>query len=121
MHFKATESMHEKLVQSLENQIDFQEFKLTSLLEITNAINTKQPVEILTKILGFILKEQLGFSKFILLHKQENWKTLLKTGVKGSIKEEAIIANLARFKEITSIESSPSEIIAQFDSIVPVY
>jgi phosphoserine phosphatase RsbU/P len=113
--------MHEKLVQSLENQIDFQEFKLTSLLEITNAINTKQPVEVLTKILGFILKEQLGFSKFILLHKQESWKTLLKTGVKGSIKEEAVIVNLARFKEITSIESSPSEIIAQFDSIVPVF
>ena len=113
--------MHEKLVLSLENQIEFQEFKLTSLLEITNAINTKQSVETLTKILGFILKEQLGFSKFILLHKQETWHTLLKTGVKGSLKEEEIIANLARFKEITSIESSPSEIIAQFDSIVPVF
>lgn len=113
--------MHEKLVLSLENQIEFQEFKLTSLLEITNAINTKQSVETLTKILGFILKEQLGFSKFILLHKQETWHTLLKTGVKGSLKEEEITANLARFKEITSIESSPSEIIAQFDSIVPVF
>ena len=113
--------MHEKLVLSLENQIEFQEFKLTSLLEITNAINTKQSVETLTKILGFILKEQLGFSKFILLHKQETWHTLLKTGVKGSLKEEEIITNLARFKEITSIESSPSEIIAQFDSIVPVF
>ena len=113
--------MHEKLVLSLENQIEFQEFKLTSLLEITNAINTKQSVETLTKILGFILKEQLGFSKFILLHKQETWHTLLKTGVKGSLKEDEIIANLARFKEITSIESSPSEIIAQFDSIVPVF
>ena len=113
--------MHEKLVLSLENQIEFQEFKLTSLLEITNAINTKQSVDTLTKILGFILKEQLGFSKFILLHKQETWKTLLKTGVKGSLKEEEIIANLARFKEITTIESSPSEIIAQFDSIVPVF
>ncbi len=113
--------MHEKLVLSLENQIEFQEFKLTSLLEITNAINTKQSVDTLTKILGFILKEQLGFSKFILLHKQETWKTLLKTGVKGSLKEEEIIANLARFKEITTIESSPSEIIAQFDSVVPVF
>ena len=113
--------MHEKLVLSLENQIEFQEFKLTSLLEITNAINTKQSVDTLTKILGFILKEQLGFSKFILLHKQETWKTLLKTGVKGSLKEEEIIFNLARFKEITTIESSPSEIIAQFDSVVPVF
>ncbi len=113
--------MHEKLVLSLENQIEFQEFKLTSLLEITNAINTKQSVDTLTKILGFILKEQLGFSKFILLHRQETWKTLLKTGVKGSLKEEEIIVNLARFKEITTIESSPSEIIAQFDSVVPVF
>ena len=51
--------MHEKLVLSLENQIEFQEFKLTSLLEITNAINTKQSVETLTKILGFILNNFL--------------------------------------------------------------
>ena len=113
--------MLEKLVQSLENQIEFQEFKLTSLLEITNAINTKQSVETLTKILEFILKEQLGFSKFILLHKQDSWKTLLKTGVKGSLKEDEILENLARFREITTIESSPSEIIAQFDNIVPVF
>lgn len=113
--------MQSNLVKSLEQQLYFQDFKLSSLLEITNAINTNQPVEILAKILHFVLKEQLHFDKFILLHKQEEWQTLLKVGVKGTIKESDLITNLSRFQEITSIDSSPSETIKQFESIVPVF
>ena len=112
--------MHSNLINTLEQQLSFQEFKLSSLLEITNAINTNQPVEILSKILHFVLKEQLHFDKFILLHKQAEWQTLLKVGVKGTIKENEIIHSLSRFQEITSIDSSPSELINQFESVVPV-
>jgi sigma-B regulation protein RsbU (phosphoserine phosphatase) len=113
--------MQNKLIQNLENQISLQEFKLNSLLEITNAINTNQPVDQLTRILGFILKEQLGFDKFILFHKQEKWESLLKAGFRGKVKDVNIKADLSRFKEITVIESSPSKFINEFDVVVPVF
>ncbi len=113
--------MQSKLIQHLENQISLQEFKLNSLLEITNAINTNQPVDQLTRILGFILKEQLGFDKFVLFHKQEEWQSLLKVGFKGKVKDIDIKQDLSRFKEITVIESSPSKIINEFDVVVPVF
>jgi sigma-B regulation protein RsbU (phosphoserine phosphatase) len=113
--------MQEKLIQHLEHQISLQEFKLNSLLEITNAINTNQPVDQLTRILGFILKEQLGFDKFVLFHKQDEWLSLLKVGFKGKVKDINVKEDLSRFKEITVIESSPSKIIDEFDVVVPVF
>ena len=91
------------------------------MLEITNAINTNQPVDQLTRILGFILKEQLGFDKFVLFHKQDEWLSLLKVGFKGKVKDINVKEDLARFKEITVIESSPSKIIDEFDVVVPVF
>lgn len=113
--------MQNKVIQELEHRILMQDFKLNSLLEITNAINTNQPVEKLTQILGFILKEQLGFDKFILFHKQDDWQSLLKTGIKGKVKNIDVQNDLFRFKEITVIESSPSKILNEFDVVVPVF
>ncbi len=113
--------MFEKATQELEQRVLMQDFKLNSLLEITNSINNNQPVEKLTQILGFILKEQLGFDKFILFHKQDDWQSLLKTGIKGKVKNIDVQNDLFRFKEITVIESSPSKILDEFDVVVPVF
>jgi sigma-B regulation protein RsbU (phosphoserine phosphatase) len=113
--------MQSNYIQTLENQLNFQEFKISSLLEITNAINTNQSTETLSKILHFVLKEQLYYTKFILIYKEKDWSTLLKVGIKGTIKEEELISNLTRFNEITFIDSSPSDLINQFECVVPVF
>lgn len=113
--------MTEKIVKELELQLKLKDFKLNSLLEITNAINTNQEVEQLMRIFEFIIKEQLGFDKFILFNKQEEWNCLLKTGFKGKVKDIDIQRDLIRFKEITVIESSPSSVLNEFDIVVPIY
>lgn len=113
--------MIDKLVKNLENQIKLKDFKLNSLLEITTAINSNQDVDKLIRIYEFILKEQLGFQRFILFNKQEEWNCLLKVGFKGKIKEIDVKRDLFRFKEITVIESSHSKLLMEFDVIVPVF
>ncbi len=113
--------MIEKLVKNLENQIKLKDFKLNSLLEITTAINSNQGVDQLVKIYEFILKEQLGFKRFILFNRQDEWNCLLKTGFKGKIKDIDVERDLFRFKEITVIESSQSKVLMEFDVIVPVF
>jgi phosphoserine phosphatase RsbU/P len=113
--------MESQLVHHLERQILNKDFKLNSLLEITNAINTNQPVEQLIRIFEYILKEQLGFHKFVMFDKQEEWKILLKIGFKGKAQDFNIKEDLGRFKEITVIESSFSKIINEFDVVVPVF
>jgi phosphoserine phosphatase RsbU/P len=113
--------MQHILIKNLEQKILTNEFKLNSLLEITNAINSNQSVEQLTKIFEFILREQIGISKLLLFHRQLEWELLLKFGFKGKAKEINVAKELARFKEITVIESSPSPIINEFEVIVPVF
>jgi sigma-B regulation protein RsbU (phosphoserine phosphatase) len=113
--------MRDKLVKNLENQIKVKDFKLNSLLEITTAINSNCGVDQLIRIYAFILKEQLGFQRFILFNEQEDWNCLLKVGFKGKVKDIDVKRDLFRFKEITVIESSQSKLLAEFDVIIPVY
>ena len=113
--------MSEKRINLLETKLEFQEFKLNSLLEITNAINSNLPIEKLIEIFHFILKEQLHFSKILLLHQQQKWEVLLKTGIKGSIVTDGLVKILARSKEITTIDSSPDQLLSKFQTIVPVF
>jgi sigma-B regulation protein RsbU (phosphoserine phosphatase) len=113
--------MRDKLVKNLENQIKVKDFKLNSLLEITTAINSNYGVDQLIRIYAFILKEQLGFQRFILFNEQEDWNCLLKVGFKGKVKDIDVKRDLSRFKEITVIESSHSKLLAEFDVIIPVF
>ena len=113
--------MIEKRINLLESKLEFQEFKLNSLLEITNAINSNLPINKLIEIFHLILKEQLHFSKILLLHQQQKWEILLKTGIKGSILTNELIRILARSKEITIIDSSPDQLLSKFQTIVPVF
>ena len=113
--------MINKLVKDLENQIELKDFKLNSLLEITTAINANLGMHQLIRIYEFILKEQLGFKRFVLFNRQDEWNCLLKIGIKGKVKEIDVQRDLFRFKEITVIESSHSKILTEFDVIVPVF
>lgn len=109
----------EKILIDLENRLKSKDFKLTSLLEITNAINSNQTVSEILNIYNYILREQLGIRKFILFNKQKSWNILQKTGVKGTIKD--IEEDILRFKEITVIESSNNRSLNKFDVIIPVF
>jgi sigma-B regulation protein RsbU (phosphoserine phosphatase) len=113
--------MKDALILELERQLKLKDFKLNSLLEITTGINTNQSVDQLILIYEFILKEQLGFEKFVLFNKQEAWEPLIKTGFKGKIKQIDVERDLMRFREITVIESSHLEILNEFDVVIPVY
>jgi phosphoserine phosphatase RsbU/P len=113
--------MKDALILELERQLKLKDFKLNSLLEITTGINTNQSVVQLIMIYEFILKEQLGFEKFILFNKQDIWEPLIKTGFKGKVKQIDVERDLMRFKDITMIESSHLEMLNEFDVVIPVY
>lgn len=113
--------MTEVLIKNLENQIKLKDFKLNSLLEITNAINLNQEVDHLIRIYEFILKEQLGYDRFALFNLQDEWNLLSRVGVKSKVREINVLRDLTRFRDITVIESSHSTLISEFDVVVPVY
>lgn len=110
----------EKILIELENRLKAKDFKLNSLLEITKTINLNKPVDELIRIYHFILHEQLGLRKFILYTNQRSWQILVKSGIKGSVKDICVETDILRFKEITVIESSYKKSLNEFDVIIPV-
>lgn len=113
--------LKERAIASLESKLEMKEFRLHSLLEITRAITTNQSVDQLTRLFEFIMREQLGFDRFVLFNKEKEWSCLIKVGVKSRIKDIDVCADLYRFKEITVIESSKSTVIDEFDVVIPVF
>ena len=113
--------MVEDFVHKLEHEVQLKDFKLNSLLDITNAINSNQNIDQLMRLFEFIVHEQLKYDKFILFNKQDQWNCILKSGFKGKINHFSIQNELGRFKEITFIESSQSTILQEFDVVIPVY
>jgi sigma-B regulation protein RsbU (phosphoserine phosphatase) len=111
----------EKVLVDLENKIKSKDFKLTSLLEITNSINSNKTVSEILNIYNYVLKEQLSIKKFILFNKQKSWNILQKTGIRGTIKDLNIEEDILRFTEITVIESSNNRSLNKFDVIIPIY
>lgn len=113
--------MIEKVVKDLEYRLQLQELKLQSLLEITNNLHHNFSLEKVTHTLRYVLKDQLGFSKFVVIYFDEIWDVFLKVGYKGRFDIDTAMETLHRFKEITIIESSPNELLDEFDVVVPVY
>jgi sigma-B regulation protein RsbU (phosphoserine phosphatase) len=112
--------MVEKKIQLLEQQNHLKEIQLNSLLEITKAINENGPVDQLIRIFTFILKEQLGFSKIAFIQRQESWNIIIKQGIKGKIVLDDLTKSLLRFREITMLASSNSELLNEFQAVIPV-
>ena len=105
----------------LVNKLNLKEIKLHALLEITNAINSNDSIEKLLSLYSFILKEQLGFRKIVLIVKSQQWECLIKINFKGKINLDLTLIDLLKFKEITFVESSNSPTIKEFQSVVPIY
>lgn len=107
--------------QILEDQLKDKDFMLSSLLEITKAINNNSGVEQLLRIYSFILSEQIGIQRFILFNKSVEWDCIIKHGFKGRIKDSEVNSELLRFNDITQIQSSHSQFLKEFDFVIPVF
>ena len=106
-----------KLTQKLEQN----EFKLSSLLEITKAINNNVPIQTILKIFEYIIREQLGISKLILYtNNQVKWDCILHFGSRGLNKKINVDKELSHIQEITVIESSSIETLNSFDVVIPI-
>ncbi|MDG1346538.1 MAG: SpoIIE family protein phosphatase [Crocinitomicaceae bacterium] len=112
--------MLDREVKVLEGELKVKDFKLNSLLDLTNAISLHEDVSTIIEIFQFILHQQLGLHKFLLFTKKEEWECTLRLGFRPKMNEINVEMELGRFKEITVIESSPSLLLHEFDVVVPI-
>lgn len=97
-------------------------FKLNALLEITQAINENLSISHLLKRYETILKDELNIGKIALFKLNENWDTILTTGIeKSDVANIDVEQDLLHVKEISFVTSSPNERLKGFDIIIPVF
>jgi len=70
-------------IQGKDNKKSVKDFKLNTLLEITNAINNNLPEEQLFILFEYILQNQLSIGKAVIFINQDNvWQVVLQYNVK---------------------------------------
>ena len=117
MNNRPSKSKVEKLVDKLK----VKDFKLNSLLLITQAINGNKPVSELLERYKYILKEQLSISKLMLFINNPVWKCLLQYGNNNHVVDINVERDLIKLSEITVLEYSGKESLNSFDIVIPVF
>jgi phosphoserine phosphatase RsbU/P len=97
-------------------------FKLDSLLAITQAINENLPTDGLLEKYKKIIREDLNIGRIIIFWYIKNWTCLLSTGFEDECYNNIDVEkDLIKYTEITSITSDRPEILSPFDVVIPVY
>ena len=98
----------------LSEKLKQRDFKLNALLEMTKAINANLAVDELLERFERILRNDLQIEKMILFVKEENWKCILKYGVRdGDIPEVTDERFFSTKNDIKLREES-------FDLVIPI-
>jgi phosphoserine phosphatase RsbU/P len=102
-------------------RLQISNFKLNSLLEITNAINENLSVDDLLKRYKKILTEELEIGKVIIFKLNESaWDCIINAGFPETLTKSFNPAVLPSLTEITFISGDPNRFSEDVDIIIPV-
>ena len=107
---------------SSHKRLQISNFKLNSLLEITQAINENLTVEDLLDRYKKILTESLEIGKIIIFKLDDKeWKCILNYGFTKALEHQQIIEkHILTVTEITFISALPDKFSEEVDIIIPV-
>jgi phosphoserine phosphatase RsbU/P len=97
-------------------------FKLNSLLAITQAINENLTTDELLSRYEELLKNDMNIGKIVLFKFSGNWDCILRSGLEEkSISKISVTKDLFVFREITFVTSLHIAVLEDFDIVIPVY
>ncbi len=104
-------------------KLQLAEFKLNSLLEITQAINANRSAHDLLEKYREILCDGLNVGTLVVFSVTQGWKKLLQVGLSEDYGNDAdeISSALLFYTEITKFPKHKDKLFAHFDVIIPVY
>lgn len=103
-------------------RLQLSNFKLDSLLSISQAINENLSTEGLLKRYEKIIREDLGIGKVILYSYNNSWQCILASGAKPEMYKDINVENdLLLFRDITNLTTMEHSKMALFDVVIPVF
>lgn len=104
-------------------RLKFCNFKLDSLLEITQAINENKTIKFLLEKYESLICNDLKIGKLLVFLLQEgSWKVVLESGfLSGTFAAIKVERDLLEYTDISTTISSSSLLIQVFDLVIPIY
>jgi sigma-B regulation protein RsbU (phosphoserine phosphatase) len=104
-------------------KVKLAEFKLNSLLEITQAINTNDSAHDLLEKYRKILCEGLKVRTLAVFLVNEDWEKVLSVGLSDTVTANAgdIASALLRYKTVTTVKKNVNPLLRYIDIIIPVF
>lgn len=111
------------MIDSLHRRLKLTQFKLDTILNVTNSINANTSVKELITIFRSILIDDLKIGKVsIYRHNGTRWKSILDVGIKKRFLEKFDFTSFGKNDiEIKSTRDNTYEKLNVFDFIIPVY
>ncbi len=103
-------------------RLDFCNFKLDTLLEITNMINETLPTETLLHKYRNLLLQRLAIGKIIIFAHNKGWEMVLQEGFgQEGPPPIDVEADLMPFDSITTVTAANLSHLAAMDTLIPVF
>ncbi len=103
-------------------RLEFCNYKLNLLLNITQAINDNLSTSELLKFFEKILRKELNIGKVVIYSYNEKWDCILTSGFdRNKIRNISVENDLLYYKQITNLTTTLNSALSYFDVIIPVY
>ncbi|MCK5823482.1 MAG: PP2C family protein-serine/threonine phosphatase [Bacteroidales bacterium] len=103
-------------------RLQFCNFKLSLLLNITQAINDNLSTKELLDFFEIILRKDLNIGKVLIYSYNEKWDCILASGFdRNKIRNVSVENDLLYYNQITSLTTTLNPALSYFDVIIPVY
>ncbi|MEO6189701.1 MAG: PP2C family protein-serine/threonine phosphatase [Saprospiraceae bacterium] len=106
----------------MENALSLKQLQMTSLLNITQAINENLPQEDIYRMYKDFLAWELSLDKIALFLKEDNkWKIFVEYNIDKNIDDELLASKFIKFERLHTIKPTDDEALQTFEFIIPVY
>ena len=103
-------------------KLKFCNFKLDTLLVITQSINNNEPVSKLLDRYQRLLHNELNIPNILLYSHDQNWQAIFTSGIGSELYDKiSVEEDMLNFKNISTTNYEKNEHIARFDMIIPVF
>lgn len=112
----------EATLTKMENALSLKQLQMTSLLNITQAINENLPQEDIYKMYKDFLAWELSIDRIALYLRDDNeWKLYVSYNLNDNINQQQLIQEFSRYERLHTIKSTDAPILKNFEFIIPVY
>lgn len=106
----------------MENELSLKQLQITSLLNITQAINENLPQEDLFNMYKNFLTWELSIEKLALYIKEEGqWQLVVKSNLNEKIDHENLTKVFIHYNRLHTIKPTDDKNLLEFEFIIPVY